>query len=422
MTTLTQLFKMVSANDYEGLNQLLLNNKLIELNSYKSGQSLITRAIEVRAKECFDIIIDNPNNTMIKNKHARFNGLEKALDYYMTAPNISNEYYVQRLLEKGVEVEPNIVCKVINNQSLFGQLFNRIPNDMTNLSLILYSSVDCNNMNVFTMLYKKILELNLEEAENTYLHQIIFSKAIKSSNVIVIESIKQNIDWKQYDNYPIIYHTVVLNDKILFDYFYNNYEKLNEEQLNQIPNIYNIQYILGNNYYPTINEKTFNFMKYSLEKIYKLPIKFNDNASCIIELFKSLLCKSYYHWEYKKLKNYNYIFQLMYWFLSNGAVHSNPLSLLILSEVDSYYINNKHILSKHPEKLSTYKNFFKQFLYLMEHFNYYPEKALKDEFQIYYGKDNEANWAEEKQLFINNLDCLHSTVKKTRKTKKDIEV
>ena len=50
MTSLTQLFKMVSANDYEGLDRLFSSKKPVDLNCYKSGQSLISRAIEVRAK------------------------------------------------------------------------------------------------------------------------------------------------------------------------------------------------------------------------------------------------------------------------------------------------------------------------------------------------------------------------------------
>lgn len=115
MTSVTQLFKMVSANDHDGLNRLLLGKKSVDLNSYKSGQSLISRAIEVRAKECFDIIIDNPNNSMFKNKNSSLNGLTKALEYFSLAPNASNEHYLKRLLEKGATVESYIVFNVMNN-------------------------------------------------------------------------------------------------------------------------------------------------------------------------------------------------------------------------------------------------------------------------------------------------------------------
>jgi len=178
MTSVTQLFKIVSANDYDGLNQLLLGKKPVDLNSYKSGQSLISRAIEVRAKECFDIIINNPNNSMIKNKNAGLNGLRKALEYYSLAPNASNEYYLQMLLDKDVEVESQVVSKVMDIPNIFQQLLNRIPNDFYNLSPILYESVNVNNMEVFNMLYQKILGLNLENTIQISMHQKILQKAL----------------------------------------------------------------------------------------------------------------------------------------------------------------------------------------------------------------------------------------------------
>lgn len=428
MTSVTQLFKMVSANDYDGLNRLLLCKKTVDLNSYKSGQSLISRAIEVRAKECFDIIINNPNNYMLKNKNSGLNGLNKALEYFSLAPNSSNEYYLQKLLEKGVEVEHNVVSKVMDNPIIFQQLLNRIPNDFNNLGPILYESVKVNNMDVFNMLYQKIIGLNLGPTTNNSMHLILFENAICSSNIDVIEIIKPNLNWKQCKHdYPIIYHMIVINNKILFEYFYNLYEKLSEEELNQIPNIKNVHTIFEYFNY-MFNDKIHDFVKESMEKIYKLPVKFNDAYSCVSKLFGLNILRNYYSWDYTKLiKSTDYSFQLIYWLLSNDKVKLNPWDLMVVNSIETYYKNSENRLRNTPDKLSTYKNLFKNVIYLTEHFNHLPNKQVKDKFETFYGKDNVANWDEEKKAFIEKLASTQIVVKKTKRTKKaptnqDIEV
>ena len=90
MATITQLFKIISSNDYETLDKLILSKKLINFNCVKSGYSLVSKAIEVRSKECFNILLNLPNLEIIKNKSSKLSGLSILLEYYLQAPNQSN--------------------------------------------------------------------------------------------------------------------------------------------------------------------------------------------------------------------------------------------------------------------------------------------------------------------------------------------
>jgi hypothetical protein len=409
MTSITKLFKIITANDYESLNCILSSNKTVDLNCYKSGQSLISKAIEVRAKECFDIIIEHSSNPVLKNKHYATNGLIKALEYYILASNSSNEYYLQRILEKDIEIEAFIICKIINNPNIFQQLINRITNDFNNLSLILYESVRLNNIDIFNIIYQKILELDLNISTHNTMYNNIFDYAINSSNLDVINTIKNNFNWKKYRNsyftieYPIIYHMIVINNQILFEYFYNEFEKLSEEEINQIPNIRNL-----NTIFECINRifdnKTYNFIKNSLDKIYKLPIKFNDASKCISKMIELIILYDYYSFNYHKYSESNEIlFKLMYWFLSNNKVQSNPIETMIFNNLDLYYKNSESRLKNVPNKLFSYKSLFKKILYLMETFNYQLSKQIKDKFESYYGIDTIDNWTKDKKIFIDYL-------------------
>lgn len=415
MSSVTQLFKIVTANDYEGLTRILSSKKSADLNSYKSGQSIISKAIEVRAKECFDIIIDNPTNYLIKDKHSGLNGLSKAVEYFLLAPNASNGYYLQRLLEKGVQVEPHIVSKVMNNPDIFQQLFSKIPNDFNNLEPILYESVLTNNMSVFNLLYQKILDLNLEQSTNNTMHLKLFDNAIKSSNISVIDTIKHHLNWKQYkiqfynNEYPILYHMIICNNKILFEYFYNLYEKISEEELQQISNIKNVN-IIFELFRCMLNDKFLDFLKESLEKIYKLPIKFNDASRCVSKMIEFMVLHNYYN---------DRMYKIMYWVLSNNKVQTNPWDLIIFEKLDKCFKNSITRFNTTSKNLISYKNMFKKILYLMEYFNYNPIKQIKDKFEDYYGKDDVENWEINKKAFIEQMACTLNVIKKTKRTKKN---
>lgn len=426
MTSLTQLFKMVSANDYEGLNKLLGGKNPVELNSYKGGQSLISRAIEVRAKECFDLILENPNNSMLNNKNSGFNGLSKAVEYYSIAPNPTNEYYVQRLLEKNVPIDSNTIFEVIDIPNMFQQFISRVPNDYNSLTPILLHAVKKNNMDVFKLMWDKILGLNLTQDNMNTLTGKIFDDALRSSNLEVLELISFTHNWKTIKmgqaqiNVPIIYWAVINSNKILFDYFFNKYEKLTKLELELVPGIKNINEIFTSKYDFVTNEKTYELAKYCLDKIFQLPIEFDGMGLAVGKIIESMICRTIYGWDFTKvLKANEYKYQLIYWLIKNNKVKSNPFELISSSllSIDSHYKSSESRLKHSADKMTTYKNFFKNIILLMSHFNYEPSKLIKDKFEAIYGKDTPEVWEANKKAFIDKIDAVNNVVKKARKTR-----
>ena len=91
---MTQLFKIVSSNDYDTLEKLIMGNKKLDFNCIKSHTSLIYKAIEVRALECFDLLLSLNDLSILQSNNTNISGLNIALLYYLSAPNPSNKYYL----------------------------------------------------------------------------------------------------------------------------------------------------------------------------------------------------------------------------------------------------------------------------------------------------------------------------------------
>ena len=98
----TELINIVISNNYEKMNELIINNKKIDWDiSDRKNISILHYAIERRSKECFDLLLDN---NLIKLSYYTSGNSKISLDYYINAPNSCNEYYLKRLIDKGLTI------------------------------------------------------------------------------------------------------------------------------------------------------------------------------------------------------------------------------------------------------------------------------------------------------------------------------
>lgn len=78
---------MIKLNDIT----ILLESKLELVNSNSRFKSIITKAIEFRAKECFNILLNHPNLKLLTSNESYGyvwkSGMAPALNYYGNAPN-----------------------------------------------------------------------------------------------------------------------------------------------------------------------------------------------------------------------------------------------------------------------------------------------------------------------------------------------
>ena len=153
MTTITQLFKIVSTNNYDTLEKLIMSNKKPDFNCTKSGISLISKAIEVRALECFNLLTSLIDLSVIQSNNSNVSGLNIALEYYLSAPNQSNKYYLDTLIERNVLIDSYSLGKCMENHILFDILFNLIDKNQTNITNLIITSISKTNLYIMNKLY-----------------------------------------------------------------------------------------------------------------------------------------------------------------------------------------------------------------------------------------------------------------------------
>lgn len=353
MTTMTQLFKIVSTNDYDTLEKLIMSNKKPNFNCVKSGTSLIYKAIEVRALECFNLLMGLPDLSIIQSNNSNANGLGIALEYYSCAPNQSNKYYLDKLIEKNVPIDSYSLGKCIENPVLFDSMFNRVDKNLSMISNLILTSVNKTNVHAMNKLYDWLYSNNppyysTQENKNTF-NDMILLTAIASNNIIAIEHLEKlghNILEIKHQNphIPSLYYAFMSNtESIAFNFIFSRMEKLNEETLNQIPGIKKLSVLTNNNssyyYGSSTNKISIDFYK----KILSLPIDWDDLADCIsnyyIGVYRDL---GSYYWNTKKTKDKIIEKQqLMYLFLKTNKVKSNPFDKIAISKADlNSQINN----------------------------------------------------------------------------------
>ena len=118
-------------HNYETIEMLINSNQNIDFNCIKSGISLITKAIEVRSIECFNLLLEYDKLTILQSNNLHVNGLSIAIDYFSTSPNLSNKYFIDRLFEKNVFIDSVSVCNCMHNIYLFDIMFSKMSNFIT---------------------------------------------------------------------------------------------------------------------------------------------------------------------------------------------------------------------------------------------------------------------------------------------------
>ena len=421
MATMTKLFEKITANDYEWLEQLVQTKQNVNWNCVRFSISLVQKAIEVRALECFNILMTIPELTIFSvNGHV--NGLRKAMEYCIISSNQSNYHYLTKLLEKNVVVNTEHIGMCINNQShnnvLFNILFDRIAKTESNMKYILNHIIRNNNLALLLHVYNFLETNNLTfyTLENNLLfNNKIYNDTIQYMNsehksrqhikMQLIEYIMtKNVDWKSTNNIPVLYTFYMYDNIIGFEKFYPYYQGLSKEEINSIPNITNLKQYISRSY----NIEHLRF-------ILKLPIDFTDMAPYIGELFRKIYQN--YNSHYNAIQpDIMKIYANMMILFMNNKVLSNPYTHLINE------INTIKQYIEYVKKSNNYNAYFKNirmFTYINKHFNYEITDTMNETFMMVFSKD--INIMEEKAELIatlNNIINPAPIVKNKSKKKK----
>lgn len=375
MATMTKMFEKVVANDYEWFESLVLSKKEVNWNCIRCRVSLIYKAIEVRALKTFIILMNIPELTVFSNSSGFINGISKAVEYYIAAPNADNKYFLDKLLEKNIVINSNTFIQCINNVELVEKLFNSLDKKEIDIKCIIEHTIRNNNIYMLNYIYNYLNTSNPSyyiDAKKTSFNNNLFSYALTyAKNVDIIHFfINLGVNWKNtnYDNTPSLYYCLKYNT-LLYDTILNLYKQLSSEELNNIPNIKNSNSLI------TLTRNC-DIDKY--KNILHLPILFDDMSSYIISIF-SRIFQDYYG------NNYNISdYKLIYLCFSECKVKSNPLLLLdnlitSIVQYKDYIIKCGNITNKEH-----YKKCLRYFLYINEHFNYNVPEKYKHVFEWLY--------------------------------------
>ena len=425
MTTMTQLFKIVSANDYDTLQKLIMGNKKPDFNCIKSGSSLVTKSIEVRATECFNLLLSLNDLSILQSNNSHINGLNIAIDYYSTAPNSINKYFLDKLIEKNVTTDLQSLCKCMDDPMLFENMFNRIDKSSINMSNLINYSVRKTKIDIMTKLYDYLHNNNppyfdTTDKKNNF-NDDILKAAISTGNIVAIEYLEQishNIMCIKHNNsqvIPSLYYCLITScDPVTFNYIFSQMEKLDETMLNNIQSIKKLNILITNtSYYSQVK----NYVE-CFKKILSLPINFVDLHETVTNLYSIIYKSNTYYYSYNRficqIKDQQY---LMYILLKTNYVKINPYIQLVQYKYD---INNVIInAAKHlsPEKLNEYKSFFRKNKYMLNHFGFVETESLADHFRLIFTEKDKLRYEVEKKEFLDQIENQYNNVVEDKKTK-----
>lgn len=423
MVTYTELYKIIISNNYNTLLDLVNKNEYIDFNIIISNISLIDKAIEVRARECFDILIEIPNLMILSNP--KYNGYYTAIKYMLLSDNPTNEYYLMKLINKKLPFNDYILTECINIPNIFNIMFFEHNKTSTTFERLLEKAINKNNNNLVFMIYEHLENSDYSFYNNltkTKFNKLILHFCINSSNIEIFELlINKNTEWKTIDNklmdrimnnrcnyteilnnstnsVPILYFIVKYDNNIIFKFIFNHYNNLSKEELNNILGIKILDYLLD---IKTI-DKLDNIIYY-LPSILTLPIDFNDFNNIIIILFRNIYTSYYFNMStYKsRISFFDQLYEIIYILYKNNKNISNPYNYLInesnkmntaFDEIQTRFINNQNIFQ-------CYKAQIRKLFYIYSYFGWEPP----NNFSQYFKNNNDIDIETEKIEFINSL-------------------
>lgn len=373
MTTMTKLFEKVTADDYEWIEQLILSKKKVDWNCIRFKLSLIYRAIEVRALKTFDLLMGIPEINVFSNTSGYINGISIALKYYMEAPNISNKYYLDRLLQKNIHIDVYTIYESIKNEELFTMLFNRINKTENNIKSILSRIISNDNIDMLKKMYEYIESNDIEYYKdhnknifNNKIFEIVLQNNYGSKQLnkvpIIDFMIEKGCEWKTINNIPTLYYIIKQSHKNLFNYFLLKLKCLTKEELENINDIKNLSHILIDTRFNSYNTISLDEIK----DILKLPIEFNDISSCIINLFAYIYRDSYY----SRQETVNQIINKIYLLLNENKCKTNPYNYMTSTIVNEIKQHCQYVKNRSQDMFNTYNNSIRNFICILSHFNF----------------------------------------------------
>jgi hypothetical protein len=378
--SLMQSLKIIEYNNYDKLNDIIINNRESIIKIYSS---LIEKSIKYRSLECFDLLINmDINNINYEYKYC----ISLACLYYNNAPNMKNFYYLEKVVNKiistNAKISINLLKEFINYPLMFSQLLNNIKLDEININFcrLLYHIINSNNNETFYILYNFIEDKNmindyiLKLAVDNFNIEIIEFLESKEYNINIIGNNNSNYSFSSVHDHkiPTLYYILIhTNNNILYKYFLNK-ETKNFSDIKKLDFFDICSTVFKSNNKIEIIEKYFDICKIcSLEPddiiitklcMYILEIRSTNiykNVSDMLMIIKYFLDTKKYldnpflNETYDQMQNKRYCLNLIK--TINKIISKEQIKILL-----NIYLNNKYSISKEIVGYAMYKEIIEE--------------------------------------------------------------
>lgn len=406
MATTEDLFSIINNNDYIKLKKLINQGQIINLiNMTRMGISLIYKAIEYRSRECFDILIDINNLTVLKNESSYINGLHIAMKYYNNAQNDSNWYYVEKLLEKGANITVDIL-KNINDKNIFLKIFCRLNKTKERIDSLLKYLITNGKMEQLEDVYFWLIEeepeyFNSKTNKNKFLEEL-FCTAIKTNNLEMIDILRsEKIDLKIVkDNNQItnsLFFALKNSCKTSFEYLINFYKGLSQTEFDNIKDIKELNLLM--------DKCTNTEILFLLCKLINFKYDIGDQTKFVENIIRKNIILGTRHITRNNIDYNDDYYMLIYLLGKNNFIKQNPLNNFI-NNVETY---EKEYVSCMPHFKSIFTGRIKKLRYLLEFFKF----PIPEKFSYIVKATDSATFSKDKLIFINELSIKANVLKLT---------
>lgn len=404
MTTITDLFNYVNSYNLPAIKNTLENkNQLdkIKWNCKKQGQYILSRCVEIHAKECFELLID----TIEFFEEAYEMSFEIAKNNYFNFQSDDNFYYVKKILDKKHVYKIRFIKEIIRCKNISMFIQNAYMIDYSNIIEITSYLINCiyhGNIQIFPNILSNP-HTNVKNIYDRIIKEIYESKYAK----IFLNTMKNyGFVWTQLASIDFL----SMSDNC-FEYYLEELTQLKPEDFKkpEFDKLVN---------YTFIND----CVDYQISRFYhilKLPIEFKN----LRESFYNLIpytCKN----NMVIVDSYDMMLNTLYMLFELKPEQMKKIDLLS-SQLDNLYKLSVKI--KENNKKDKFKVPFVGYIFFQELFNLLKSKGYVLYLEYYQALENFTSKAEleyNKWKNDNNLvNKLDKQIKKTKNTKaKAIEI
>jgi hypothetical protein len=347
MISSKKLFELVINNNYEELETVIQNKQVDFIAENKRGTYIIPTAIEYRAIECFDLLINNISEGLAEKLTNTQSGMKQALDYYNASPNIQNKYFIEKLLNKNIIIKEEGLYNLVKNIKVFDEFSEYILNDKYAITFL--STYNVTDTIVYETIFSYCLKNNL--LTNTFIKDTLRKTLMRGKDdflILVKNTHFINNIWELCpDIISLLISSKISNTQVV--YFVNkyktekptnvNYENILKETLTKQINISDYHYY---NAYCHLSKKDIQENYKNISTLFTIDEKYNL-SEFINNIIQSLIINPYTFSGYGTNKIKKYILtcaQTLSYYISLIILYINNLPSFELNiKIDNDYLN-----------------------------------------------------------------------------------